>query len=135
LQQKTVLANNLHEPIHLLISGQGPGKEALTGGQGTWSNDASEEESRGDTMPGIVPPVLRTPSGLRQEPNQTCSKREKLEQRARSNVVVDYKFELNQTKGDSKKERKKLGIVYHNLSIKIYFYFYFRCIDEFINTC
>jgi hypothetical protein len=40
---------------------------------------------------------------------------------------------LNQTKGDSKKERKKLGPVYHNLSV--IFFFNFRCIDKFINTC
>jgi hypothetical protein len=32
--------------------------------------DSHTTSSRGNTTPGIVPPVLRTPNGLRQEPNQ-----------------------------------------------------------------
>ncbi len=103
--------------------GRGPGNGTPTGARGAGSNDAREEESRGNRTIGIVPPVLRTPSGLRQAPSRDGpnrrNKKERLaaeetiqSQRVGSNLEGIHKFEWDQTKGVTDKERKILGFVY-----------------------
>ena len=81
----------------------------------------------------LVPPVLQTTNGPRQGPVQNGPGRPfKMEGNAANEISSIKEIEalqqstisLNRSKRIEtvrKKERKKLGIVYHNLSVKIFF--------------
>ena len=71
--------------------GRGPGNGIPTGGRGARSNDAREEESRGNRTIGIVPPVLRTPSGLRQAPSRNGPNRPNKKERLAAEETIRSK--------------------------------------------
>ena len=78
----------MHNSTH---GGRGPGNGTPTGARGAGSNDAREEESRGNRTTAIVPPVLRTPSGPRQAPRRNGPNRPNENERLAAEETIQSK--------------------------------------------